>query len=678
MLRSLERDVHTHAWDYLVGSAMVALAIVALVTRIDVQSADEFRFHADTWWSWVATIAVCGSLIGRRRWPLRSFAIGLAFVVPLELGHHRDSIAFFAIVIAFCSVAAYSPPRLAWRAVAMTAGLYVLLLATGTMIVTTAPLVGLLFLSTAFAFGVLLRHGRTRQDHDVEAATARGIAEIETAELQAADERLRMAQELHDVVAHSLSVIAVQAGIGVHLIDRQPAEAGRALDAIRTVSHTTAKELSRLLDVLRDGGVRDDALATQTIGDIEKLIEQTRTTGLPITYNVNGSVSAVPAGVSLAAYRIIQEALTNVVRHAGHADVTVTIQLTGEGLTLCVDDNGHGTPVVTESGGHGLIGMVERAQLYGGNVRTGPRPGGGFRVQATIPYLAPSVIARNGPKAADIATLNTPTKFTRVPAWSGDVLIAAVFAGLTTVQILLANPGNGPRFTPTDPWAWSLKLACCMILILRRRYPTTTYTCIWAFGLALAIGDYQVGVITFVLLIGVYSVASYATKCKTGGALVGTYIGMAFIAWSKPPDLTTSGAVWICFLFTAIATAGYAVRRDRDLRMTALNERENVTDAQTRRARLIVTTERLRIADELNTVITQSIQAITNRAGTGSEMIETDPAAARQALEVISAISREALNDLRRLLKRIRAEHEPAVYVPIAPTLLTTSSGATL
>ena len=689
MLRLFWRDVHTHAWDYLVGSAMVGVAMVALVTRIDVQSVDAYRVHADTWWSWGATLAVCASLVGRRRWPLRSFATGLAFVVPLELGHRRDSIAFFAIVIAFFSVAAYSPPRLAWRAIVMTAALYVVLLATRAMIATTAPLIGLLFLTTAFVFGLALRRGRTRQDHDVEVAIARGVAAIETAELQAANERLRMAQELHDVVAHSLSVIAVQAGIGVHLIDRQPGDAGRALDAIRTVSRTTANELSRLLDVLCDGSAPGNVLSTQTIDDITVLIEQTRMTGLPITYTVHGSVEAVPAGVSLAAYRIVQEALTNVVRHAGRAEVTVTVQLDSAGLSLCVEDNGHGTPTVSESGGHGLIGMVERAQMYGGNAQTGPRPGGGFRVQATMPYLAQSATTTPGPKAADVIASATfakpvlknsvPKKLEpKVPVWSADVLLAIIFASFTIAQILLPNPSSVPQFTPTDPWAWSLKIACCLMLVLRRRYPTPMYTFIWACGLALAFGDYQVGTITFMLFLGMYSVASYTTKRKTLVALLGTYLGTALVGWSKPPDLTDSGAVWICFLFTAITIAGYSVRRDRELRLTALNERENATDAQTRRARFIITTERLRIADELNTVITQSIETITNEAGTGSQMIDTDPLAARRALEIISAISREALNDLRRLLKRIRTEHEPATYVPVTAVLPKTSMGGTV
>ncbi len=695
--RRLRHDVRSHLWDYAVGGAMVVVAFVALGTRIDVQDTDAYRFNRDTWWSWLLTIGVCATLIGRRRWPLRTFAFGLALALPLLLGRHRDSIAFFAIVIAFFSVATYTPLRSACRAIGMIAVFYAVLIGTGTMILPSASFVGPFLLITAFTLGVMLRGSRTRQQHDVDAAIARGLAAVETADLQAANERLRMAQELHDVVAHSLSVIAVQAGIGVHLIDREPAEAGKALDAIRSVSHTTADELTRLVAVLRNG-TSDAGSQTPTIHDLTTLIDRTRSTGLPITFTVNGNLDSVPGGVSRAAYRIVQEALTNVVRHAGRAKVTVTANPTDEGIDLCIDDNGHGITAaesVAHTGGHGLIGMAERAKMYGGTVRSGPRPGGGFRVQASLPYFAnpitnamsnamPNAMPNAG-SSAEIATANhrsttvEPSKPNHpLPTWVLDVLLAAFFAGLAALQIIAEKPKvGGPVFTPTNLWAWSLKIACCAMLVLRRRQPTAMYVCIWVLGLALAIGDYEVGVVTFVLFIGMYSVGSYAPTRRLIVALVGTYIGVAILAWSKPPDLTTAGSVWIGFLFTAAAIAGYAVRIDRDRRTTDLTEREDAVEAQARHAGLIITTERLRIADELNTVITRSIHNIANEAGTGSQMIETDPIAARHALEAISLSSRDALNELRRLLKRIRTQNESAVYAPITSTVDVTAKETT-
>lgn len=680
-LHVLRRDVRAHVGDYLVAGAMVAIAIVALVTRIDVQEPDIYRFHPDTWWSWVLTIVICATLVGRRRWPLRALAVGLVLVLPLELAAHRDSIDFFALVIALYSVAAYLPLRLAWRGVAMIAALYAALEVGGTTIVTTAPLTGPIFFATAFALGRMLRLGRARQERDLEAAIDRSAAAIEIADLRAADQRLRLAQELHDVVAHSLSVIAVQAGIGVHLIDRQPAEAARALDAIRSTSHTASGELVRLVEVLRDGDTTDDAPAA-SLGDLTVLIDQIRATGVPVTFTTTGDLRIVPAGVSLAGYRIVQEALTNVVRHAGRAQATVTVRVTGELVDLCIDDDGRGTTTALDpasrDSGHGLVGMSERAQMYGGEVRSGLRPGGGFRVEATLRYFAGPVTrdtSSTPPVGSAVATLAAPTR-RRLPPWLWDVMLAFFMAGLAMLEIIGSDPTvGGPQFTPTHLWAWLLRIGCCLTLALRRRLPIASFGVCWVLGLALTIGDYQVGIIVFVLWIGLYSVASYATAPRLVGTLIGTYGAMVVIAWSEPPDLTTAGAVWIGILFTASALAGHVARRDRERRNTDLAEREDIAVVRSRHALLAIATERLRIADELSTIISRSIHTIAHEASAGSQLVQIDPVAARTTLEVISAISREALNDLRRLLKRIRTESDSVVYTPIEPTRVAVASG---
>lgn len=679
-LRRLRRDAGDHVWDFVVAGAMVAVALVALITRLEVRDTDAYRFHGDTWWSWAATIAVCAALVGRRRWPLRTLAVGLVLTVPLELGRHPDTAAFFASVIALFSVATYLPLRLAWRAVPMIAVLYAILIASGTTIVTTAPLLGPLFLATGFMLGRTLRRNRARQEREVEAAIARAAEAVESTELQAAGERLRLAQELHDVVAHSLSVIAVQAGIGVHLLDRQPAEAARALDAIRTTSRTTKDELSRLVNILRDGEGTDDGAPSLT--DISKLIEQIGTAGVPIALTTEGDLATVPAGVSLAAYRIVQEALTNVVRHAGRARATVTVQAGLEHVELTIDDDGHGATSSSDpsstGGGHGLIGMSERAAMYGGEIRSGPRPGGGFRVRATLPYSAGPIV-KDAPTEPTLASPSAdgaaPNRWRPSP-WMWDLMLAAFLAVLTTVQLTADNPaGDGPHYTPTNLAAWLLRIGCCLPVIVRRRFPTAAYAVSWLLGLVLVVGDYQVGATTFVLWIGLYSVASYATRRRLVWSLIGTYAGTAIIAWSKPPDLNNAGAVLLGIFFTASAVAGYVVRSDRERRTTHLVEREDAAEAQSQRALLVITTERLRIADELNTIMQRSIHTIAQEAKAGSPIVDTDPVAARKSLEAISAISRDALSDLRRLLKHMRTETEAAPYAPIGSGLGKVSAG---
>jgi len=205
----------------------------------------------------------------------------------------------------------------------------------------------------------------------------------EATQQAAADERLRIAQELHDVVAHSLGVIAVQAGVGLHVMDEEPDEARAALEHISRMSRSSLAEIRWLLGRVRD---TDGAAYSPTpgLGDLRRLVKEVDDAGLHVELDVLGDADDVPPGVGLAAYRITQEALTNAIRHAHatRADVTVSVAL-GSLTIEVVDDGRGGAPT---GGGHGLVGMQERAAVYGGTVDAGPIPGGGFRVRAQLPY----------------------------------------------------------------------------------------------------------------------------------------------------------------------------------------------------------------------------------------------------------------------------------------------------
>ncbi len=666
----VRRDLRAHAWDYALAGAMVAVAVIALATRIDVQDADAHLFRSDTWLVWVLTIAVCVTLIGRRRWPLWALAIGLGLVLPIEFSRQRDTVAFFALVITLYSVAAYLPLRAAFRGLALMLAFYVVLFAAGTIVLTAVPLLGMVFLSVAFAFGLAMRRSRTREQREAEIAIERAAAAIETAEIEAADERLRMAQELHDVVAHSLSVIAVQAGIGAHLIDRQSAEAARSLEAIRSTCATTGTELDRLVAILRHGEVSDSA-AAPSVATIATLVEQIRSDELRITLIVEGDLESFPAGLSLAAYRIVQEALTNIVRHAGSAvQATVTIHATGERIELTVDDNGRGHTIheaSTHGGGNGLVGMRERAQMYGGDACAGPRPGGGFRVRATLDTRGENVSTSSMTRVTTAALDPGPrSDRRRLSPLKLDAAVAMVMGVTAVIEVMGGHEtAGGPHFTPNDARAMSFRLGCTATLAFRRRYPTLAYAVAWVLALALIVGDYRFGLSTLVLLIALYSVAAHATPWRVRAAAAGTFVGIVIVAWSRPPDLDVAGAVWASVFFAASAITGHVVRRDRDRRTTDLNERQNDASAQTRHARLVLTHERLRIADELGTVLTRSIDAIAGHAEVGSRLVDSDTDATRDVLQTISTISRDALSDLRRLLKHLRTTSEPMSYTPI-------------
>jgi signal transduction histidine kinase len=203
-------------------------------------------------------------------------------------------------------------------------------------------------------------------------------------EIALAKERARIARELHDVVAHSVSVMVVQAQAGPRLL----AEPERVRDAFRSIETTGREalvELRRLLGVLR-GGEQHAATAPQPgLSSLEALLEQIRQTGLRVDLRIEGEPAQLPAGVDLSAYRIVQEALTNTLKHAGHADAEVIVRYETAAVELEILDNGVGPHTRVNGSGHGLVGMRERVALYGGLLETGSRNGHGFAVRARLP-----------------------------------------------------------------------------------------------------------------------------------------------------------------------------------------------------------------------------------------------------------------------------------------------------
>lgn len=230
-----------------------------------------------------------------------------------------------------------------------------------------------LWVMVAVSFGTV---GRLRQAN-LRSAEER-VAEADR--LHAEEQRLRIAREVHDVVAHSLAMINVQAGVAAHVADRRPDEAKAALLAIKDASRAALTDLRATLGVLRSG---DERTPTPGLGRLPDLVATAA--GAGITVVTEGDAGPLPAPVDVAAYRILQECLTNVVRHASSADtVTVRLDRTEDGLEITVSDNGRAVRQET-NGGNGLRGMVERAHALGGDVAAGPVPSGGFQVRARLP-----------------------------------------------------------------------------------------------------------------------------------------------------------------------------------------------------------------------------------------------------------------------------------------------------
>jgi signal transduction histidine kinase len=328
-------------------------------------------------------------LAARRRFPGAVLAASVASGLAVAAIGLPPEILVMVILVAVYSVAAYgdrwvslaglAAAELGSAAVQLTPGRF-----NAPTVVTNALVIGAAWLLGHFVGVRRAYTARLEQTAELERTRA------EQARQAVAEERLRLARELHDVVAHSISVIAVQSGVGAHVASTQPEEAAKALAAIEATSRAALTELRRLLGVLRQEGEPQGSLApVPGLADLDRLLAEVAKAGLGVRLQVEGTPAPLPAGVDLSAYRIVQEALTNVVKHAGPARAQVTVRYHDHDVTVEVIDDGQGVVAPASDGrarvGHGLIGMRERVQAFGGDLQTGPCPGGGFRVAARQP-----------------------------------------------------------------------------------------------------------------------------------------------------------------------------------------------------------------------------------------------------------------------------------------------------
>jgi len=330
-----------------------------------------------------AVVAAMGlPLAARRLRPRAVFAVVLAAsLVSAAGGVANDS--FAAAAFALYAVAVTRPrrrwePTLAIGAASAAVALGTALVGPRGIPLTWLPL-DCAVLGGAWTVGRAVRERR--------AYAARAAAEL--ADRATAGERLRIARELHDVVAHSMSLIAVKAGVANHVVAVRPEEARDALRVIEATSRSALTEMRRLLGVLRPDGDPASLEPVPGHGDLRALADRASSAGVRVSLDVRG-LERVPEGVGLTVYRIVQEALTNVVRHAAPARCLVAVVADGRAVAIEVTDDGPGRrvlpPIAGHGRGHGLLGMRERAARCGGSFSAGPRPEGGFRVWASLPY----------------------------------------------------------------------------------------------------------------------------------------------------------------------------------------------------------------------------------------------------------------------------------------------------
>lgn len=345
------------------------------------------------------TLAV--PLVFRRAHPVAAFAVVIAVGALQVATDIRPDPPDLSIVILLYTLAAYTPRRVS------VTGLAVCLLGSAAAIArwgTPARLSWVEWVLTgsiafagpsliAWVVGDSMRYRRAYYANLEERAARLETERDAQAQIAVATERARIARELHDVVAHNVSVMVVQADGASYTLDTDPGRAREALTAIAGTGRQALAEMRRLLGVLRrdDDGTDPGRAPLPGIGQLGELLEQTRAAGLPVALTVEGVPRPLPDGAALAAYRIVQESLTNTRKHGGPmATAQVMLRYLEDALVLRITDDGPGPAAAADGGGHGLTGMRERVAIYGGWVRTGRRAGGGFQVTARLPFTPPA------------------------------------------------------------------------------------------------------------------------------------------------------------------------------------------------------------------------------------------------------------------------------------------------
>jgi signal transduction histidine kinase len=377
--------------DVPLAAALAALSALNGIVLV----APSSTFPAPSWpWIVVWAILLAAPLVFRRRYPLTVLLVmALHFPFYWAVGQIHEIASWLALGVAVYSAGAYGNRR---RAVWVAAGCLALISVIGAVTavlfsplspaaVVAVTITQSLPFALGWPLGVIVRRLReyraaleeqNRQlDRQREADARRAVLE----------ERVRIARELHDVVAHHVSLMGIQAGVARRLFDLRPEDAIEAISSVETGSRQAIADLQQLVGVLRRQDDADDLAPQPSLEQLPALVEHMQQAGLSVDLTVEGRERPLPAGVELSAYRIVQEALTNTLKHAGTTRAGVVVRYRDHGVEVEVLDDGQGRPTPNgPAGGKGLLGMRERVTVHGGRLEAGPRPDGGFRVHAVL------------------------------------------------------------------------------------------------------------------------------------------------------------------------------------------------------------------------------------------------------------------------------------------------------
>jgi signal transduction histidine kinase len=379
---------HPFAADRLLAGVLLVCVILSIVTADTTISGVTYREPNAL--AVILGVLCAVPLAWRRHNPLAALlVIGVAAVVYEAVGF-PESAGTLGVLIALYSVAAHCDRRRSLTGAAFTAVGVVIVFATARWGVDLGTIVSnVVIFGTAWILGDNLRNRRAYLAGLEDRAERLEREHVEQAHRAVADERARIARELHDVVAHNVSVMVVQAGAARRTIERDPERAREALTSVEATGRQALDEMRRLLGVLRTEDEATELRAPQpSVSHLDALVAHVREAGLPVELVVEGEPRPLMSGVDMSVYRIVQEALTNSLKHAGPAHAQVVLRYGDHDLRLEVVDDGRGLAAdapVSNGGGHGLVGMRERVAIFGGEIHAGPRTGGGYVVSARLP-----------------------------------------------------------------------------------------------------------------------------------------------------------------------------------------------------------------------------------------------------------------------------------------------------
>jgi signal transduction histidine kinase len=607
----------------------------------------------------VLVVLIGATLLWRRRAP--AVATGGALIALglfVRFGEVPDwTLPLLVIAVEFFSVgeADYSRSRLVATGGVLLAGLLVVLAVdpqdavSGVLsLVANAATFGLLPL----AVGRALRNRRllARQLRDRTAQLRRD--RDERMRQAAVDERGRIARELHDVVAHSVSVMVIQAQGAQRVAAVDPLAAREALQAIESSGREALREMRGMIGVIR-GSDAELGASSPGLAHLSALADRARAAGLTVELHVPATLPVLPLGLDLIAYRVVQEALTNSLKHAGRAHAQITVRCTDRLLDIEVADNGSGESGADTTGaGQGLVGMRERLALYGGELNAGRRPEGGFYLRARIPFDAAA--SRSAPTPAPEApALPVRRRHHEVVANRRfDVALAAAVAAITAANLLLSNHRQGSAL---------LNLLFAGLFggcVLWRRTNALLYAAT-TIGLAVVSSATATDVRTFplaiyLLLLPPYALARYEDLPRglAGMALLLAGAGAVNAVGSRAVnagDFVFPIAVLVCSW-----AVGRALRGGRALAFELQRGNRRLAAEREHRARLAIADERTRIARELHVVVANSVSEMVVAAELAERLLDRDLAAATESMSAIEQTGRAALVEMRRILGVLR------------------------